>query len=476
MRQCPKLFKDMLYAVGAQAVSLAASVAVSFLAPRFIGAGSYAYWQLFLFYVTYINLSRLGLIDGLYLRLGGRDYAELDHPLLACEWRLFVLFQCGAAALTFAVLCRGGLEPDRRFVAAACCVCMVLINSNNFFSYVLQAVNRTKQYSVSVMLQNLAWFAAVGAILAFRLYTYKVLVVLYVAGHLAAGLYLAAHAKEIWRGPRCPVRATWADIKASVRCGLVLMLSVYAGNLVLGSARMIVDRALDVETFGYLSFALTLANCVLAFISRVSVVLFPALRRVTAQRQAEAYRLASELLGLVLPAVLLGELPARLLVRWWLPQYEPSLPYLAFFLPVCVLDGRMVLLCSTYFKALRREGLLLGVNLAAAAASAALALAGSVWVRNLRFIAASLLAVTAVRSIVSETMVARLLGQRALRPLLREGALVAVYLAASLCLPAYAAFGVYLLVYLVYLWTERGTVRALWGRAAGQGGGEGCES
>lgn len=468
-RRCPALLSDILYAVGAQGVSLAASVAVSFIAPKLIGAADYAYWQLFLFYVTYVNLSRLGLIDGLYLRLGGRDYAALDHSLLGSEWRLFVGFQVIAAFAVYFVLLPQAAGPDRQFVLAACCVCMVVVNSNNFFSCLLQAVNQTRRYSVSVMLQNLFWFLAVAVMLVFRLYSYKVIVILYGAGHVCAGVYLARYTKELRCAARCPFLRVWADVWANVRCGLVLMLSVYAGNLVLGSARMILDRLWGVEVFGIVSFALTLANCVLAFINRVSVVAFPALKRVRPERQAEAFRFLQELLDLAMPAVLLGHLPLCLLVRWWLPQYTASLPFLVFFLPVCAFDGRMQLLSSTYFKALRRERLLLVINGISAAASGALALAGSCLVRDIRFVAAGILAVVAARSVIAERLAARLLRQPAGTGLVWECALAAVYLAAWLYLPEAAAFGAYAAAYFGSLWLRRAKLRELWIQMKGRG-------
>lgn len=468
-RRCPALVSDILYAVGAQSVSLAASVAVSFIAPKLIGAADYAYWQLFLFYVTYVNLSRLGLIDGLYLRLGGREYAELDYSLLGSEWRLFVGFQTIAAAVTFLALLPQAAEPDRRFVLAACCLCMVVVNSNNFFSYLLQAVNQTRRYSVSVVLQNLFWFLAVAAMLAFRLYSYKVIVIMYGTGHVCAGLYLARYTKELRQAARCPLPQVWADVRVNVRCGLVLMLSVYAGNLVLGSARMVIDRLWGVEVFGVVSFALTLANCVLAFINRVSVVAFPALKRVRPEQQAEAFRFLQELLDLAMPAVLLGHLPVCLLVRWWLPQYAASLPFLVFFLPVCAFEGRMQLLSSTYFKALRRERLLLAINGISAVASGALALAGSCLVRDIRFVAAGILAVVAARSVIAERLAARLLRQPVGTGLVWECALAAVYLASWLYLPEAAAFGAYAAAYLGSLWLRRAKLRELWIQMKGRG-------
>ena len=76
------VIKNFIYAFGAQLVSLTASLILTFIAPALLGVEQFAYWQLFLTYVTYVNISRLGLNDGLYLRLGGKKYEELDHDLL----------------------------------------------------------------------------------------------------------------------------------------------------------------------------------------------------------------------------------------------------------------------------------------------------------------------------------------------------------------------------------------------------------
>lgn len=61
--------RNILFALIAQVVSLLSSFAVQFFAPKALDVTQYAYWQLFLFYVSYINISRIGIIDGMYAYL-----------------------------------------------------------------------------------------------------------------------------------------------------------------------------------------------------------------------------------------------------------------------------------------------------------------------------------------------------------------------------------------------------------------------
>ena len=62
-----KLASDIIVAFLAQALSIASSVATTLILPKFLGIESFGYWQLFLFYVSYIGFFHLGINDGVYL-------------------------------------------------------------------------------------------------------------------------------------------------------------------------------------------------------------------------------------------------------------------------------------------------------------------------------------------------------------------------------------------------------------------------
>ena len=48
---------------------------------KLIGVEKYGYWQLYLFYTSYVGFFQLGWNDGIYLRYGGEDYNNLDKGL-----------------------------------------------------------------------------------------------------------------------------------------------------------------------------------------------------------------------------------------------------------------------------------------------------------------------------------------------------------------------------------------------------------
>lgn len=445
------VIRNFIYAFGAQIVSLGASLVITFGASALIGVEQFAYWQLFLTYVTYVNISRLGLNDGLYLRLGGKKYKELNYNLLSHERQVFIGFQVLVGIIMLIATLNLNINEDRRFVLLACCICIVIVNANGYLIYILQAVNLTRIYSVSVVLQNLTWFIAVIVIVIFKIYSYKIIILCYILGHVCASIYLVLHAKEIVRHRYTALRDVIIDIKENIKCGIQLMVATYAGNLIIASVRMIVDGAWGVEVFGYFSFSLTLSNVFLTFINQVSIVVFPALRRVNSEKQKNVYYLMRNALSFILPLVMLGYLPITIFVHKCLPQYERSLGFLPMFLPICTFDGKMQMMCSSFFKSMRKESILLKINLITLCCSILMALIGSFWVKNVYFVAIGILCVVAFRSIISELILARYMKANIKVELLQEIFIVVIFVVGSMMFPAHIMFVLYLFIYIGYL-------------------------
>lgn len=450
-----RVVKNFIFAFGAQVVSLASSLAVTFFASALIGVKEFAYWQLFLTYVSYVSITRIGINDGLYLRIGGKHYSELDYNLLSQERRLFIGYQTVIAIFLAIITTLSSIEADRKFILLSCILCIVIVNANGYLIYILQAVNRTSVYSTSVVLQNLTWFVAVAIIVFLKIYSYKVIVVMYILGHVLAGIYLAYHAKEIVKRRSAPIKLVLDDIKENISCGIKLMISTYAGSFIISSCRLIIDAAWGVEVFGIFSFSLTLANVILTFINQISIIVFPALRRVSNEKIKSVYITLRDTLGLILPLVMLGYLPIVLLVNIFLPQYSQSLSYLPVFLPICTFDGKMQMMCSSFFKSMRKESVLLYINLSTLAASITMALIGSFLVKDVMFVALGILFVIAMRSIVSELLLARWMEVSIAKNLIQEIILVVLFVVGSFALTPIKMFCFYAVIYALFLFLNR---------------------
>ena len=74
--------KDSFWTIGAQGVSLLTSIIVSFILPKFISVEQFGYWQYFLLWTSYVGVMHFGYGDGIYLKLGGQYWSQIDRK----EW------------------------------------------------------------------------------------------------------------------------------------------------------------------------------------------------------------------------------------------------------------------------------------------------------------------------------------------------------------------------------------------------------
>lgn len=462
-RKNTTLVKNLSIALIAQVVSLLSSFAIQFFAPKVLDVKEFAYWQLFLFYVSYINVSRIGIIDGMYLRLGGEKRKTLNNSLLKTEYIAFMILQLIASSIMALVVVLFVLDKNRLFVIIACSICMIIINSNNYFGFLFQAINETSVYSISEVIYNMFWFLGLIRILVFKTGSFYNLIVFYMLGQLVAGIYLMYKASFILSAQSFKLNEVLGRMKEDAMIGMPLLVSMYASMLITGASRFIVDHRWGIESFGYFSFAMSLTTFVLKFISQISMVLFPALRSVNKEDQIQLFTLGENALAILLPMVLIMYVPVKLLVSWWIPQYESSLTYFGVLLPICVFDGKMQLLYSTYLKVLRKEKHLLLVNVLAVSVSVVFSSLSAYVLNNLEIIAWGLLAAILLRSIVSENMLSKWMGvKKEYRLIISEFMIVVGFALLSSFVSDNYVFIIYFIIYVLYCMINIDTIKKIW--------------
>ena len=253
-------------------------------------------------------------------------------------------------------------------------------------------------------------------------------VVSYLVAETAALLYCCAHATFLFNEKPEDLRTSVISARASVRCGIKLMVANLASSLILGIVRFAVDFSWGIETFGELSFALSLVNFFLVFVSQVSMVLFPALRKVHHETMRTVFVQGRCLLGCLLPWAFVLYFPACYVLSLWLPQYHNSLYYFALLLPVCLFDGKMNLLGTTFMKVMRKESYLLRINFVSVGASVFLVLLNLLFLHSVNAMILGVAMVIVVRSIVSEKFVGKMLGMPLSKKTFWDCLLVTVFL------------------------------------------------
>lgn len=445
------IVKNLAAAFAAQGISFVVSVVTSLVVPKILGVTEYGFWQLFLFYTSYVGFFHFGLNDGVYLLFGGVTRDKIDKKLINSELLFGLVYQSLIAlGITAYTICF--IEDEKRcFVFLFTAFFLLLYNITYFYSLLFQAMNETRLFSISSIIDRTSFFIVLVVLVGFHVDTFEVYVVGFTLAKLISLAYCVFNARDFIAAgfvkPRYAIRAALHSISV----GFNLMIANIADMLILGIGRFLVDSAWGIEAFGKVSFSLSLVNFFITFVTQASMVLFPALRQGSKQEQIKFYILIRDVMELLFPAIFILYFPMVVLLSCWLPQYSESMIYFAYLLPVCVFNTKMDICCSTYFKVLRLERVLLCVNLFTVIGSLSFALAGVYLFNSLELVLLGAVASIACRSLVSEWILNDRLSVPSSKMAIEELFLTIFFLVCAVVVGGIVGCLIFLVAYCMYL-------------------------
>ena len=456
-----KLASNMATAFAAQGVSFLASIAMSLLVPKVLGVTTYGYWQLFIFYASYSGFFMLGLNDGVYLIEGGKTRDEIDKRAINSQFLVGAGFQLLVALVISTIAVVSVTESERQLVLFAIALYTACYNLASYLGYVFQAMNETKLFSYSTIIERLLFFIAILVMVFMRVSDFEPYVVAYLIAKVCNLAYCCFHARDFFQAGFLRLGPSLWLSASSLRVGFTLMISNVASMLILGVARALVDNAWGIEVFGRVSFSLSMVNFFIAFVSQASMVLFPALRRGTDEERCSFYRGIRDMIEIAFPVVYLLYFPMAAILSLWLPQYADSMYFLAILLPVCVFNAKMDICCTTYFKVLREERVLLKVNVVTMICSFVLSVVGVYLFKSLEAVLFGAVICIMGRSLWSEAHLNRRMDVESSMIPVEEVVLTSAFVALALLMPTYIAICGYAVLYCIYLFVNRDLTRSL---------------
>lgn len=446
-----KIISNLIYAFTAQFISLFLSIVMSLVVPKMLGVEEYAYWQLFIFYSTYVGFFHFGLSDGIYLRYGGVEYKDMDKRLIGSQLWLMIIWQSLISIVLTIVTINVINDKQRLFVWIVTAIYLVCANTTWFLGYVFQAANQTRVYSISVIISKVAFIISIFILMILHQDKFQIFVILFVITQIVAMSYCIVVGRDIIFVKLLPFREIISATMQNIKSGINLTLSNISSSLIVGFGRMIVDSVWGISAFGIFSLSISLTNFFLQFISQVSMVLFPALRKVDNDELNKIYKSIRDILSIVLPMILLIYMPLSHILIAWLPNYATSFRYMSFLIPLCTYDGKMNLLCNTYFKVLRKEKLLLGINIVSMFLSGVFSLFGAYIFNSMYFIVFGMVFAVAFRSVVSELYLAKIMNTSILKEIILETILVILFIILVSCFNKWSTYSLFIILYIIYI-------------------------
>lgn len=451
--------KNMSYSVSSNLLSLVISTVVTLIIPKLIGVESYGYWQLFVFYSSYVGFLHFGWNDGIYLRYGGEEYQKLDKKLFFSQFVQLLTVQVviGGSIMLFSSLFIA--DAERQFILRMIAFATVIMNMRVMLFFILQATNRIKEYARLTILDRVVYIVLILLFLSVGIRDYKLMIFADLIGKLSSLVFAMLLCKDIVFNKISSFYLTLSETVTNIKVGMSLMFANMASSLIIGTVKFGIERNWDVTTFGKVSLTLSISNLMMIFINAVGVIMFPVLRRTKKEKLATIYLTMRDLLMALLLGVLVFYYPLKTIMSAWLPQYADSLIYMALAFPMFTYEGKMALLINTYLKTLRKEKLILRVNIASMLLSFLLTFISTKLFDNLELAVLTIVILLAFRSALAEYFVARELKIEVKKDIILESMMTLTFILSGWYLDSWKMIIIYTLAYIGYLLIKRSSIK-----------------
>lgn len=449
------IIKNISYTISSNLISLIVSTLVILVIPRLIGVEEYGYWQLYLFYSSYVGFLHFGWNDGIYLRYGGEDYNELDKKLLFSQFLMLLLFQLLIGIVIWILSKLFITIGDRYFIIRMVGIALIIVNTRYMLYYILQATNRIKEYAQATIIDRVIYIIIITLLVTIGIREYKLMIIADLIGKLISLIYAIYLCKDIVINRFSDFQLNLNETTRNISAGIKLMFANIASILIIGIVRFGIERTWDVSTFGKISLTLSVSNLTMIFINAVGIIMFPILRRTDQEKRINIYTNMRDFLMMILLGLLVLYYPVKSFVSAWLPQYADSLKYMALLFPIFIYEGKMALLINTYLKTLRKEQMMLKVNIITMILSLFLTLVTTLVFRSLDFTILNIVVLLSLRSFVAEYYLANELKIAVVNDIILELSLTLIFIISGWFINSWLTTLIYTGSYLCYLIIKR---------------------
>ena len=450
--------KNVMLSISVQVVSLMVSTILNLVVPKFIPELQFAHWQTYVLYVGYVGVLHFGLLDGIVLRYSQYDYDELDKPRIRSQFKLLLLLNTVMSLITVGItfaIAKGVM----RYIFLYIAIGIITTNLFTYTSYSFQITNRIREYAILVISQRAFYGVMTLVLLLFRVKNFYLYCIADLCGDVFGFIIGYFYNKDLYFGKSIPFKDAIKEFWANTSSGIMLLIANWSAILLVGSAKMIVQWHWDELTFGKVSFSFSISNLFLAFVTAISVVLFPSLKRMDKDKLPKIYMSIRNAVSLVLFLAMVFYYPGYFLLDLWLPKYHESLMYLGILMPIIVYTSKVSLLTNNYLKAYREEKKMLVINVISVIV-ASIIFAISAYVLNSLFILLVMIVlVIMLRSIVSEIVVMKIINIKMYKDFIIEAIMTLGFILSAKLFDPIIGFIIYSLLLLVYLFIYKETIK-----------------
>ena len=349
-----KKIKDLWYIFLANFSNFLMGIATGFLVPKFLGIDDYAYVKIFTFYITYVGISHLGLIDGIYIKYGSFEYDELPGEKVRGYARVLFIMQIIEAIVLAIVMSILVGDKNRTIIFIFTFFNMIIINMTTLLTYINQITKRFKMFSINTVLNKVLYLIGIVILILINSFGYITYMVLQtIINIIILGIYLY-NDRELVFGKSISIKEAIHDSISLIKVGFFVLIGNFISLLILGIDRLFIDRLFSLKDFAIYSFAYTLISLFFILLNSITTVIYPYLTRARKDSYKEVYETIRVSITIIMSITLCAYFVIKVIVINFLPQYNESFSILMYLVPTVIYSGQINILISNFYKVLNK--------------------------------------------------------------------------------------------------------------------------
>lgn len=312
------LKKNLLKVFSANFIALIVGIIDGFFIPAFLKIDQYAYLKTYTLYAGYIGIFHFGLLDGIYLKYGGKSKENIDKEALKYEHNFTIIFQL---VITSIFLIFAFLKKDLIILTFA--LSIIPVNMQTYFSFLYQALGEMGTFA-KIKIAYPITLLCINLILIFliRINSYIPFILAILISNYAVYFIFEFNYLKDFKATQ-PKKI---DLKPLFTSGFFIMIGNLSSMLFNSIDKWFVKFLLPVENFSYYSFAISMIGIITILINSIAMTFYPYFSKGYESNQIREIKKYLIIIGAIASS---GYFVLFLVVSNFLENYIPSLEVIA---------------------------------------------------------------------------------------------------------------------------------------------------
>jgi O-antigen/teichoic acid export membrane protein len=450
---------NLKHSVISQFIIIIFGVIRALIIPVLLGVTEFGYWQIYLLYAGFVGVFSFGFNDGIYLRYGGKQKDELPWELLRGSFVFYFLALFSISLLFVIALSYINLSPDKAISFSYVIVNIGLMGFSSLFLFLFQTTNQIKKYSIYMLVDKFFFVLILLSVYLYSDVSFKYLMIIDCFSKFLLIIVMSIDCRKDLFGKISTVLLSLQEFYKNIGVGIKLMLANLASMLVMNMSRFFVEQYYTLEEFSAFSFGITLTNLVLMAMNGIVVVIYPALRRIPAEKYHMIYSELTDVVTIFLFFSLFAYYPIYYFVFNVMPDYKEVLSYFNILFVLSLLQIKMNLVVNTFYKVLREEKALLKANIVCVILGFSLSTGVVLFHETIELMALALLVNITYRVYRSDYFIQKIFKRHDHNTTLLELGVFSVFLIITTFLSNQASFSITLLFSVFFLFNKRSKIK-----------------